>query len=493
MKIISAAVMRALEKKAVESGISEYRLMRRAGTGAAAVIEKFAAGRFRRVVFFCGGGNNAGDALVAAGSLEKLPHAVVPFRDFSSFKGAAAEAVKEFGPRLNIIPPEEFDFAPGDVVADALLGIGFTGETLREPIAGALRMIRHANVPVIAFDLPSGMNPDIGAAVPEAVQAELTLTFGLPKQGLFTPEGRKLSGKVTVIPIGVENYRCEGALPYGFFSSCDAGKLACKRELEAHKNSCGRVLVLCGSMQYPGAAVLAARGALHFSGLTRLITVKSPLLPPAPGALICRQVAADVTGSLPPESLEINSDAVAASDVLCAGCGWGGGVAPALLKKVLAFPGPVILDADALNLLARNPKLWNYRSDAVLTPHPGEAARLARAFGIDGTLSREEFAAELALRLGAIVVLKGFRTCVATPDGKVTVNGSGGPELAMAGSGDVLAGIIAGIASSTDDLALAVRLGVFYHGAAGDTGLGCVIADDLPVLAARAASCQTWW
>ena len=151
----------------------------------------------------------------------------------------------------------------------------------------------------------------------------------------------------------------------------------------------------------------------------------------------------------------------------------------------------MILDADALNLLARTPKLWNYRSDAVLTPHPGEAARLARAFGIDGTLSREEFAAELALRLGAIVVLKGFRTCVATPDGKVTVNGSGGPELAMAGSGDVLAGIIAGIASSTDDLALAVRLGVFYHGAAGDTGLGCVIADDLPALAARAASCQT--
>ena len=492
MKIISAAVMRSLEKKAVESGISEYRLMRRAGTGAAAVIEKFAVGRFRRVVFFCGGGNNAGDALVAAGSL-KLPHVVVPFRDFSSFKGAAADAFKEFGPRLNIVPPEEFDFAPGDVIADALLGIGFSGETLREPVAGALRMIRHSGLPVIAFDLPSGMNPDTGAAVPEAVQADLTITFGLPKQGLFTQEGRKLCGKVTVVPIGVENYRCEAALPYGFFGSCEAGRLAVKKELEAHKNSCGRVLVLCGSMQYPGAALLAANGALRFSGLTRLITVKSPLLPPAPGALICRQVAADVTGSLPPESLEINSDAVSASDVLCAGCGWGAGVSPALLKKVLAFPGAVILDADGLNLLARNPKLWNYRSDAVLTPHPGEAARLARAFGIDGTLPREAFAAELALRLGAVVVLKGFHTCVASPDGKVTVNGSGGPELAMAGSGDVLAGIIAGIASNTDDLALAARLGVFYHGAAGDTGFGSAIADDLPLLAARVAACQTWW
>lgn len=493
MKIISVAAMRALEAKAVGRGIPEYRLMYRAGTGAAAVIEKFALSRFRRVVFFCGGGNNAGDAIVCAGTLTALPHVLLPFRDLSQLKGAAAEAYSKFASRLNICSVDDFDFAPGDLIVDALLGIGFTGTEIREPVAGALRMMKRSNCPVVAFDLPSGLDGDTGKAAFETVKADLTVTFGLPKQGLFSEEGKKYCGKITVVPIGVESYTIQSALPYEFFSAADAEKLLPRRPLEAHKNSSGKVLVLCGSTQYPGAAVLAAEGALYFSGLVRLITVKSPLLPSLPAALICRQVLPDVTGALPPESLEINSDAVSGSDVLCAGCGWSSGVSPALLKKVLNFPGPVILDADALNLLARNRNLWNYRSDAVLTPHPGEAARLAQAFGIAQNMSREAFTAELARRLGATVVLKGFHTSVGSPDGKVTVNGSGGPELAMAGSGDVLAGIIAGLTARMQDIPSAVRLGVFLHGAAGDTGHGAVIADELPALAAKAAANQTWW
>ena len=138
MKIISVAAMRALEAKAVESGLPEYRLMRRAGTGAAAVLEKFALNRFRRIVFFCGPGNNAGDAIVAAGSLKSLPHAVLPFRDPALLKGAAAEAFKEFGPRLNICAPDLFDFEPGDLIVDALLGIGFTADCVSGDAANAL-------------------------------------------------------------------------------------------------------------------------------------------------------------------------------------------------------------------------------------------------------------------------------------------------------------------------------------------------------------------
>ena len=493
MKIISVAAMRSLEAQAVEKGVPEYRLMRRAGVGAAAVLERFAQNRFRRIVFFCGSGNNTGDAIVAAGSLKSLPHVLLPFRELSQLKGAASEAYGEFGSKLNICAPELFDFEPGDLIADALLGTGFTGEVIREPAASALRMIKASRLPVAAFDLPSGLDGDTGKAAPGCVMAKLTITFGLPKQGLFTPEGRKFCGKITVVPIGIESTSVKGALPYEFFSSRDAEKTLPSPELDAHKNSTGRVLLLCGSMQYPGAAALAAAGSLYFSGLTRLLTVKSPLLPPLPAALICRQILPDATGSLPAETLDVNSDLLSCSDVLCAGCGWGGGVSPVLLKKVLNFPGPVILDADALNLLSRNRSLWNYRSDAVLTPHPGEAARLAKAFGINQDLEREVFAAELSRRLGATVVLKGFHTCVGTPDGKVTVNGSGGPELAMAGSGDVLAGIIAGLAAKMKDIPAAVRLGVFLHGAAGDTGRGAVIADELPALAARAGACQTWW
>lgn len=493
MKIISIASMRALEAKAVASGTPEYRLMRRAGTRAAAVLEEYAANRFRRVVFFCGGGNNGGDAIVAAGSLNRLPHVFLPFKELSQLQGAAKEAFQEYGARLNIEDPALFDFAPGDLIVDALLGIGFTGDTLREPAASALTMIRNSRCPVVAFDLPSGMNGDTGDTAPGTVKADLTLTFGLPKQGMFTANGKNYCGKISVIPIGVEKMTVQCERAYEYFTAAEARQLWEVPALDAHKNSRGRVLLLCGSMQYPGAACLAAKGALHFSGLVRLLTVNAPHMPQLPAALISRQIHADVTGALPPETLDANADFLSASDVLCAGCGWGSSVSPVLLKKVLDFPGPIVLDADALNVLSRNRKIWNYRSDAVLTPHPGEAARLAAAFGIAPELEREELAAELARRLGAAVVLKGFHTCVATPDGKVTINSSGGPELAMAGSGDVLAGMTAALIARIKDIPAVVRLSVYLHGAAGDAGHGAVIADDLPRLAAERFSSQIWW
>lgn len=492
MKIISVDTMRRLESAAVASGISEYRLMRRAGTGAARFIETYCRSKFRRVVFFCGGGNNAGDALVCAGALQ-LPHVIVPCRDLHALKGAAAEAFKEFGGKLNIIPLEEFDFLPGDLIVDALLGIGFTGSEIRPSLAGALEKISASGKSILAFDLPSGLNGDSGIAAKGSLQAELTLTFGLPKAGLFLNDGPRMCGKIAVVPIGVEELPSSEALPYTFFAAPNAEKLLPRPALNAHKNSRGRVLLLCGSSDYPGAAVLASQGALHFAGLVRTLSVQCPNMPPLPAALITRLLAPAPGGALPREALKTNSDAAGASDLLCAGCGWGSHVSPELLKDVLDFPGPVILDADALNLLARNPQLWNGKSNAVMTPHPGEALRLAQSFNIDPAGSRPEFALKLAKYFNCIVVLKGFHTCVAAPDGSVTLNGSGGPELAMAGSGDVLAGIIAGIASGMGDLAAAVRLGVFLHGAAGDTGRGAVIADELPALAAQAAAYQRWW
>ena len=492
MKIVSVETMRLLERKAIDAGIPEYRLMRRAGTGAAEIIEKFSAGRFRRAVFFCGGGNNAGDAVVAAGSL-KMPHVLLPFRDLSQLKGAAAEAFREFGPVLNICPPELFDPAPGDVIVDALLGIGFTGDRLREPVAGALQMISRIGAPVIAFDLPSGLDGDTGTGAAGTVPADLTITFGVPKQGLFLNDGPEYAGKITVVPIGVGSFDVSSALPYSFFAAPDARALMPKTPLNAHKNSRGRVLLLCGSTTYPGAAALAAAGALYFSGLVRLVTVESPQRPSLPAALISRLLPPGPGGSLPPEALQSVPEAIEASDILCAGCGWGSCVSTELLKSVLAFPGKAVLDADALNLLSQHPELWNGRSETVLTPHPGEAFRLGKSFGIDTELPREELASALARKLGAVVVLKGFHTCISTPDGLVSLNGSGGPELAMAGSGDVLAGMIAALGSRLPNLADAARLGVFLHGAAGDAGRGAVIADELPALAARTAACQTWW
>ena len=483
--------MRALEQSAVSSGIPEYRLMRRAGTGAAAIISRFAANRFRRVVFFCGSGNNAGDAIVCAGSLD-LPNVLLPFRDLSLLKGAAAEAVVEFGPKLNIVSPDSFDFEPGDLLVDALLGIGFAGNSVRSPLDKAMAMMKHSRRNVVAFDLPSGLNGNTGEYLPETVPAVMTITFGAPKQGLFLKDAPAMCGKIEVVPIGVEPESVPQALDHEYFCRQDAALLLKKHPLNSHKNSRGRVLVLCGSTTYPGAAVLASSAALHFSGIVRLLTVKHNMCLPLPAALISRSLDPEKSGALPADALRSNRDFAEASDVLCAGCGWGPDVSPELLADVLNFPGTVVLDADALNLLSRTPELWKKRSDIILTPHPGEAARLAEAFKIPQGLSREKFAAALAQKLGATVLLKGFHTCVSTPEGKTTINGSGGPELAMAGSGDVLAGIIAALAASGHTPPAAARLGAFLHGMAGDMGRGTIIADKLPELAAGAADLHIW-
>lgn len=492
MKIISVDTMRRLEDKAREAGVQGFRLMCRAGSAAAAIIERFSAGRFRRVIFFCGAGNNAGDALVCAARLQ-IPHVIVPFRPLESLKNEAGEAFRTFGRELNIVEPENFDPAPGDLMVDALLGIGFKGTNVRPDLAAGLKMMADSGCPVVAFDLPSGLDGDSGIAAPETIPAALTITFGMAKQGMFLNDGPRLCGKIALAPIGVERFPAPGALPYSCFTSWDAEKLLPRPELHAHKNSRGQLLLLCGSCDYPGAAVLASYGALHFAGLVRLISVQCPNMPPLPAALISRLCTPAAGGALPQNALQSHSEAVAASQVLCAGCGWGSHVSPALLKDVLNFPGKIVLDADGINLLSRNAALWNFRSDVILTPHPGEALRLAQGFGIDTRGSREEFTARLAARLGAVVVLKGFRTCVGTPDGNVTVNTSGGPELAMAGSGDVLAGITAALAARMEDPGEAARLAVFIHGAAGDRGRGSVIADRLPALAAECAADQTWW
>ena len=485
MKIVSAGTMRRMEREAVDSGIPEYRLMRRAGIGAAAALERFAHGRFRRVVFFCGSGNNAGDAVVAAGSL-RLPHILLPFRPLEELKGAAASAVREFGSRLNVCTDiGGFDFEPGDLAADALLGTGFSGSSVRAPLDRGLALLGRAGRNVVAFDLPSGLDADSGAAVPGTVRAERTLVFGAPKQGLFLREGPELCGKIEVIPIGLDLSSAERALDYDLYTKSDAADTLKRPPLTAHKNTRGRVLVLCGSADYPGAAVLASSAALRFAGLVRSVMVDSGVSFQLPAALIRRALPPGPGGALPSDALKRCREFASVSDALCAGCGWGPAASPELLQDVLAFSGPVVLDADGLNLLARHPELWSPRNDRVLTPHPGEAARLAAAFGVDCTLPREQFAAALAEKLGATVVLKGFHTCVAAPGSPVSVNSSGGPELAVAGSGDVLAGIITGLLAGGYAPFDAAKLGVFLHGLAGDEGGFSLIADELPLLAAK--------
>ena len=481
MKIISVETMRRLEGGAIRGGVPGDELMRRAGNGAAGIINRFARGRFRRVVLLGGSGNNCGDALVAATGLE-LPAVVYAMRPLSELRNEARIAARnlpESVPVKVFDTLSERDFAPGDLIVDGLLGIGFSGE-LRPRYAAWIDVVNRSGQPVIALDLPSGLNADTGRVGPGgAIRAAMTITFGYPKRGMFLAEGPRCTGPIRLVEIGLE--APDAAEPAEAYFFTDAASAWPRPANDVHKNRRGRLLVAAGSASYSGAAVLASRAALRTgAGIVRMVVPATPLAA-VPAALIVSRVA-DESGCFGPASLPELRRQLAASDAVVAGPGWGTGAGLGdVLSELFAFSGPLLLDADALNVAAREPQRWNMRDNLVLTPHPGEAARLAAAFGIPTGADRGEFAANLAARLGAVVVLKGPQSVVAAPDGRRSFNTSGSAALATAGSGDVLSGTIGALlAGGALPAYEAARLGVFLHGLAGEQGGAGTIADDLP-------------
>ena len=482
MKIVETSQMRAVEAAAVADGTTEFTLMKRAGRAAAELVSSWMR-RYglSRIVFLCGGGNNAGDALVAATLLHvRYPVGIWLYRPLDSLHGAAAQAASLLPDELRSAATGDFEalgIGPGDLLVDGMLGIGLAGE-VRQPLAEVIAKVNASRLPVIALDVPSGMDSDTGEGrCPggEALRADCTITFGLPKYGLFTSCGTVFSGILRVADIGLSEYAAD--------SACDAyTELEAWRDLprfaaDIHKDRRGRMLIMAGSRRYPGAAALATCAALRGGAGVVYSLVPSGAKISLPHAAIPVEVAAAGQGGFAavPEWREYRKAAA-----LVAGPGWGEDVPVAVLEKVLDFPGKLLLDADALNLLARHPELWKRRDDVVLTPHPGEAERLRLAFGIPASGSRGEAAAALAARLGAVVVLKGARTATACPTGETVLNTSGSSDLAAAGSGDVLSGLIGALLANGMAVASAAKLGVFIHGRAGENcGRGC-IADDLP-------------
>lgn len=482
MKIVLTSEMRAAEAAAVADGIPEFALMKRAGKMAARLIAAWMRRRhFSRIVFLCGGGNNAGDALVAAKLLAgKYPISLWLSRPLDSLRGAAAQAAAELPDAVKATATADFDaleLAPGDLLVDGMLGIGLSGE-VRPPLADVIGRVNSSKLPVIALDVPSGMDSDTGAGrCPgcEALHAACTVTFGAPKRGLFTPDGVKFSGTLVVADIGLaaytENTACEA---YTDFEAIDDLP---RFDADTHKNRRGRLLVMAGSRRYPGAAALATLAALRGgAGVVYSVVPAGTPLCVAHAAIPLELPATGQGGFASVPEWRTFREPTA----LVAGPGWGDDVPVSVLSEVLKFPGKLLLDADALNLLVRHPEIWSPREDVVLTPHPGEAERLRIAFGIPESGSRSEAAAALAARLGAVIVLKGARTVTATEAGELALNTSGSPDLATAGSGDVLAGLIGALLANGMPVSTAAKLGVFIHGRAGERGGRGIIADDLP-------------
>ena len=482
MKIVETSEMRAAEAAAVASGTPEFVLMKRAGSAAAELIAAWMRRwNFSRIVFLCGGGNNAGDALVAAARLDgRYPIALWLSKTWDDFHGAAALAAAELPDDLKAAAncdPAGPELRPGDLIVDGLLGIGLSGE-VRPQLAEVIVRVNASRLPVISLDVPSGMDADTGAGCcsgGEAVHATCTLTFGLPKRGLFTPDGVRFSGALAFADIGLNadaDDFCGDA-----YTEVEAMAFLPRFAADTHKNRRGQLLLMAGSRHYPGAGGLATLAGLRGgAGLVRsFIPDGAPIR--LPYAAIPVAVAATGQGGF---AAAPEWGGYPGSSALVAGSGWGDDVPVSVLEQVLDFSGRLLLDADALNLLARHPEAWCPREGVVLTPHPGEAERLRLAFGIPESGSRSEAAAALAARLGATVVLKGARTVTANGYGRITLNTSGSPDLATAGSGDVLAGLIGALLANGMEPFEAARLGVFIHGRAGENcGRGC-IADDLP-------------
>ncbi len=483
MKVISVNMMRRLEAEAIACGTSGYELMCRAGEGAAALIREFAGKAFRRVVFLVGRGNNGGDALVAATHLG-LPCVIYAVSPLTELRGEARLAARDLPDSIPVEIRERLtqtDFLPGDLIVDGLLGTGFSGG-LREQFRNFIECAVASRLPIIALDLPSGIDGDSGEAVSGiAIEAVLTITFGFPKAGLFRRDARRCCGALRLVGLGLPEPE-EAAFEAVF--AADLLRDWPRTAWDAHKNLRGRVLVAAGSRSYPGAAELAARAALRAgAGMVRLASpaLRSERLA---AALIARGVSASPSGSFHAGSAGELADFLKASSAVVAGSGWGQSEeALPFLETLFEFPGSLLLDADALNLAARHPDVWRVRERLVITPHPGEAGRLAAGFGVACSEDRVKFARALAARLGAVTVLKGAHTVIAAPDGVFSINSSGSPALATAGSGDVLAGILGALlARMPEEPFKAAQLAVFLHGLAGETGGEGVIADDLPEL-----------
>jgi NAD(P)H-hydrate epimerase len=483
---VTGEEMRRLDALTIEGGTPGGVLMERAGSLAAEVVrERFPHELRRGVVVVAGKGNNGGDALVVARHLRRRKVAVSVFlaAPSSSLRGDALEnlsrwkrmrgSLTEIG-RGGILELAEATARAG-VLVDGLFGTGLRGE-IDGPSREIIETLNAAPAPILAVDVPSGLDADRGIPMGAAVQATVTVTFGFPKIGLLVHPGAGLAGEVVVADIGIAPAALASATPRGRLLTADevAATLP-PRASDSHKGTYGHVLIAAGALGKSGAASLCGRAALRAGA--GLVTLASPA-PALAGVLV-------VTPELMTEPLADENGGWAFEDQVSARLlaalegknavvfGPGVGVTPAtraLARWLIASSlVPLVIDADGLNCLAGDLSwLEQKRSAIVLTPHPGEMARLTAGSTAEIQGDRVGAARSLAERHGVVVVLKGSRTVIAAPSGLVAINPTGNAGMASGGMGDALAGIIGSLVAQGLEPAEAAETAVFWHGAAAD-------------------------
>ena len=475
----SAEQVRELDRLCMdEFDIRGWELMQKAGAAAFEVLTTTWP-KARNILVLCGGGNNGGDGYVLARLAYESGYNVrlLQFGDHSKLKGdakTAADALLSSG--LIPEPCQNIIWGDTDVVVDALLGTG-----LDRDITGELRALIEAvsgsGIPVLSIDIPSGLHADTGQDMGATVSASVTITFIGLKLGLFTHQGRKYAGKIIYDDLDTPGELRQKLDPlavrmdYDLFSS-----VMTKRSATAHKGHFGHVLIIGGDAGFTGAIHMAGEAAARTgAGLVSLATRNShaAMINTARPELMSHGV------ENPDELIPLLERAT----VVAIGPGLGQSAwACSMFSKVLEFNRPMVVDADALNLLAQEPC---HRSDWILTPHPGEAARLSGVTPGDIQKDRVDAATRLQKKYGGIIVLKGSGTLVLDMNKHCFICSDGNPGMASGGMGDVLTGIIAGLIAQKVPLDVAAKMGVCLHARAGDRAaadgeIGLLASDLMP-------------
>jgi NAD(P)H-hydrate epimerase len=505
MKIVTAEQMRKIDQECSRLGKTVNVLMENAGKAVAEAARDYLGDiKKQNIICLVGGGNNGGDGLVAARYLAGWGAKVTVYLcserpadyanlkliqkiDITCIEAKSDKSLKKLDSLL----------AKATCVIDGLLGTG-----KMRPLEGVFNQVlekvntakQERKLSIIAIDLPSGMDADTGAIDPACPDADLTITLAFPKVGLYKFPGAEKTGKVKIVDIGIPETLADN-INIELLTEEWATKTLPKRPLNSNKGTFGRVLVNAGSINYIGAAYLACSGAMRVGvGLVTLATTNNLQ------AIIASKLAEATYLPLPEskpgiisvEGAEIIYKQCGLYNVLLVGCGLGQNPATVeflsalFLKKDLPH---LIIDADGLNILGRLPEWWRQIPDnAILTPHPGEMARLGGLTIDEVQADRIGTALKFAAKWQKTIVLKGAFTVIAAADGKCRISPFANPGLASAGTGDVLAGAIAGLAAQGLKPYDAASLGVYLHAAAGDKirneigDAGIIASDLLPVL-----------
>ena len=499
MQILLAEEMRALDRAAEEEiGIPGLVLMENAGRAVADAAEKLlGACRHKKVLIFAGKGNNGGDGsgagrwlhnrgaevtLVLACAAEELSGSAADELQYYIACGATVLEVTDADDNLRFAEIENLALR-ADLLIDALLGTGFSGKmrSLFLRLCGCINRAKEKNpaCSILAVDIPTGVNADTGEADGSAVKADATVTMALPKLGLYLYPGAEHAGTIQVADIG---------MPSSLLKETEGNRILIEKELvqtmlpdrpkNAHKGSAGRVAVVAGSYGYVGAAALCSFAAVKGgAGLVTLLTPENTreILAIKLTEVMVKGLPVSDDRLVAEEALEVVTEALDKADVLAIGPGFGvSEEAGNLIRDILVTTAvPCVIDADAITALKDHTELLSHMlAEKVLTPHPGEMARITGIRISEIEKNRVEVARLYAEKWQAVVVLKGVPTVVALPDGTVYLNTTGTPAMATGGSGDVLTGLIAALIGQGLTVADAAVAGVYLHGRAGELAAG---------------------